>query len=57
MMRATVGIETVWLRSWMMGYMPSKLKQVLQIPEPAPDGSGAPAAPASGGPPKGGGPG
>jgi hypothetical protein len=58
--RATVGIETVWLRSWMMGYMPSKLKQVLQIPEPAPDGSGAPAAPAapaSGGPPKGGGPG
>jgi hypothetical protein len=42
--KATVGIETVWLRSWMAAYMPSKLKQAMQIPEPPPEAGAAPAA-------------
>jgi hypothetical protein len=45
--KATVGVETVWLRSWMSGYMPSRLKQALKIPEPVP----APDAAAPGGTP------
>jgi hypothetical protein len=40
--RATVGIETVWLRSWTSGYMPSQMKSVLHIPEPG-SAEGAPA--------------
>jgi hypothetical protein len=40
--RATIQIETVWLRSWMTKYMPKDTKSRLQIPEPAPtEGEGA----------------
>jgi hypothetical protein len=48
--RATVGIETVWLRSWMSNYMPSRLKSALKIPEPVPaPETAAPGAPAPAG--------
>jgi hypothetical protein len=51
--KATIGIETVWLRSWMSHFMPSRMKQALNVPEaPAADGSApAPAAPGNSNPP------
>jgi hypothetical protein len=41
--KATIGIESVWLRSWTSGYMPPKLKAALKIPEPPPADPNAPA--------------
>src|SRR5262249_42002919 len=46
--KATVGIETVWLRSWMSNYMPSRLKQALKIPEPPPEAAAPGNAPGAG---------
>jgi hypothetical protein len=40
--KATVDVESVWLRSWVAPYMPSRLKAAFKIPEPAPDALGAP---------------
>jgi hypothetical protein len=44
--KATVAVETVWLRSWMAGYMPARLKAAFKIPEPQATPEAAPAAPA-----------
>ncbi len=49
--KATVEIESVWLRSWVAPYMPSRLKAAFKIPEPAPDASAAPTPPTAPGAP------
>jgi len=46
--KATVEVETVWLRSWMSNYMPSRLKSQLKIPEPVPDPNAPAGTPAPG---------
>jgi hypothetical protein len=42
--KATVEVESVWLRSWVGPYMPSRLKAAFKIPE-APEAPASPAAP------------
>lgn len=45
--RATLEVETVWLRSWMTKYMPAKVRETLKVPAdvPAPDAPPAAAPP------------
>ncbi len=56
--RATISIETIWLRSWLLKYMPNALQVALEVPGASTDaGAGAAktaapaAAPAAGGKP------
>ena len=37
--RASLRVETVWLRSWMAEWMPSGVRERLGIPDPAGDGA------------------
>lgn len=47
--RATLKIETVWLRSWMKKWMPSEVRKALGIPDdPKPDAAAGSPAPAGG---------